>query len=295
MGDVRELQQPLQLPSLLFLLLPLVLTSCAPAGGVVVPVPAPVVVAPAPDPLAAPWVVTRSATAQSATITHEAVLELRADTVVRVDTVTSRITVRASHAPPSGSAPSRWVGTITSYGVAVGGGPSVTPAGLTLPIAFRGDVGPGATQPRFVTPATEDCSAAAGAAVQGIRDLWIALPDTLEVGTTWRDSTSYLVCRDAVPLRATVQRSFRATGASKREGVTVVSIERRATTTLTGSGVQFDEPVTITGRGESALMLEVALTGGAIRFGSGTASLEMTVAGKLRQQRVKQTGKISIQ
>jgi len=116
----------------------------------------------------------------------------------------------------------------------------------------------------------------------------------LRTGQEWSDSAAYVVCRDSIPLQTTVTRRFRVTGAMTRDGAVMVTIERRTGTTITGDGLQFGEPVHIEGAGTGALMLEVALDGGRVVFGSGESELRLTLTGRRRTQELTQRSRIAI-
>jgi hypothetical protein len=84
------------------------------------------------------------------------------------------------------------------------------------------------------------------------------------------------------------------TGALTRDSTVMVTIERRTTTSITGDGTQFGEPVRIEGTGHGALMLEVALDGGRVVFGSGESELHLTLTGRRRTQELTQRSRIAI-
>jgi hypothetical protein len=129
---------------------------------------------------------------------------------------------------------------------------------------------------------------------QGLRDLWFRAPDTLRVGTSWRDSTSYVTCRDGIPLQLSVRRDFRVRAVAERDGRAVLTIQRDTRSTLAGDGVQFGERVQFSGSGSGTLQFELEPTTGEFLGGSGTSALEFTMQSRLRTQRVQQAAVITL-
>ena len=174
-----------------------------------------------------------------------------------------------------------------------------TPAGITLPITVAASATPSgfgaALQWILTTPAEgAACSSVAWSVAQGLRDLWFRAPDTLRVGASWRDSTSYVTCRDGIPLQLSVRRDFRVRAVAERDGRAVLIIQRESHTTLLGDGVQFGEPVKFTGAGSGTLQFELAPATGEFLGGSGTSTLEFTMQSRLRTQRVQQAAVITL-
>jgi hypothetical protein len=183
---------------------------------------------------------------------------------------------------------------VVAYGVAVGGDTAVVPAGVTLPFSFTAESRADRAQPEFVIPDAANCALPNAAVVQGVRDTWLSLPDTLAPGTAWRDSTTYLTCRDGILLTVDAQRSFVVTGARMRDGQLAVLVQRATAWHVVGSGLQFGEPLTIRGEGEGTMALEVALAGGVILYGEGMSELRLEMEGSRRRQRLVQSSATEI-
>lgn len=252
---------------------------------------APAAVAPV-DLLATPWRLGNARAVRTQRITVTASLTSRVDSLVRTDSVASELLVtwgddsRAANAP----LPVR----VVRYGVRVA--PDTTwrvPPGVESPLELL------ATPEREAVPAlcaspAPACTAANIAAAQGWQESWLGLPNSLAPGTTWRDSTSYSVVRDSIPLAVTSVREFTIREAVLRDGAVVVVIDRRSTQQLAGEGRQFGEGVRITGRGEGLMRLEVALANGAVLRGDGTALLALQLVGRRRTQELLQESHITI-
>lgn len=221
-----------------------------------------------------------------------AVLTSQLDSVVRVDTLRSLLEVAWSSVP--GTAPPRIAGLVSDVRTALSTDSLATPAGLALPFSFTSEVRDPASQPSFVIPDAASCASAAGAFVQGVRETWLTLPDTLWPGRAWRDSSVYTTCRDGIQLTVESLREFTPSAARERDGQLVVIVSRRSRSRVAGDGVQFGEPIALLGEGEGALLLEVALSGGVIIRGEGTSELRLEMRGRRRMQRLVQESRLVI-
>lgn len=228
-------------------------------------------------------------------VTQRALITTRQDTLTKIDTVASELGAAFTQFVSA----NRISGSLTLFRVTSGSRPPATPAGITLPITVAASATPtglgAALQWILTTPAEgAACSSVAWSVAQGLRDLWFRAPDTLRVGTTWRDSTSYMSCRDGIPLQLAVRRDFRVRAVAERDGRAVLIIQRESHTTLLGDGVQFGEPVKFTGAGSGTLQFELAPATGEFLGGSGTSTLEFTMQSRLRTQRVQQAAVITL-
>jgi hypothetical protein len=260
----------------------------------VTPAPRPVVLAPTPaavDPLSAPWTVDAGSGAIKQRLTFEGALVSRVDTVERRDTL--RTVVAAEWSRVSGDGAARLAGLLTDFRVSADSTEPVTPDGLLLPVPFAATNGAGAAQARLTSPDPASCGLDA-AAVSALREVFITLPRRLEPGTSWRDSSTYVVCRDSIALTVRSEREFRVTGAERRDGMVVVLLERRSRTTMRGDGHQFGEPLTIEAEGDGHVQLAVRLSGGFVVSGSGESELRMTMRGRRRSQELTQRTRIEI-
>lgn len=283
-------------PLFRFALLPAVAAlfaaGCAPAAAPPAVRAVPVIEPVEHDPMTPPWSVRLTGALQTQTIDVVAALVSRVDTLERLDSLQSELTVRWSS--PSVSFPRRFIGSLQDYRVSLGADSLAAPLGLFLPIPFSAEQGDPSRQPVFMSPDAGRCDGPSYSLLHGVRDVWLSLPESLHPGQEWSDSAEYVVCRDSIPLRTTVDRRFRVTGALTRDSAVMVTIERRTTTTISGEGLQFGEPVRIEGTGAGALMLEVALDGGRVVFGSGESELHLTLIGRRRTQELTQRSRIAI-
>jgi hypothetical protein len=230
-------------------------------------------------------------------VTQRAIVTTRADSgLARVDTVSSELTTAFTQFVQA----LRISGSLTAYRVGTGTRAAVAPVGLTLPmtLAATSTAAPSsATMPSWTFTAPLEgtpCSSSAWSVAQGVRDLWYRTPDWLKVGTIWTDSASYTICRDAIPLRMHVDRTFRVTAVREHQGRAILTLVRDARSTLRGDGQQFGESVHFEGTGTGTLQYELDPAGGEMLGASGTSVLEFTMQSRLRTQRVQQAATITV-
>lgn len=279
------------------LLAAVIITGCTGAPGTSRPrtTPRPAAEVVPSDPLRLPWLVSRAAAPVEQIIHVAAILESRTDSLspARVDTLQSQLVVTWSS--PSIRYPLRFVGSVTDYRIGTAAGDSLERvAELPLPFSFSAEQRDRTMQAAFSSPVAAECATPQASVVHGVRDLWLSLPDTLSPGRTWKDSTTYVVCRDSIPLTMRVEREFRVTGAAWKDSVVVATIERRTVTRLSGNGLQFGEPISIRGEGTGSVMFEVSLSTGIALFASGESVLELSMTGRRRSQQLTQRSRISI-
>ena len=275
----------------------LVLGATLSACGAAAPLPSPRPEQPAPtaevrDPLAEPWMIRRAVGSVTHEIRLDAVLTSRIDSIEQSDTL--RAIVAASWSKVAGAGGARLSGLLTSSRIAgADTALATTPAGLNLPIPFAAQLGARGDQPRFTSPRADDCSAAA-AAVQSLREVMLSPPERLTKELSWADSARYVVCRDSLLLSVNSVRQYRVLGAVLRGGEVVVRVERRSTSTMSGDGTQFGEPLTIAAEGSGTAVLALRLDGGVPVAGEGDAELRMTMRGRRRTQELRQRTHITI-
>lgn len=286
-------------------LVALVVLACA---GAVACAPGALARAPRPEPegpvgvtasRAERWVVHTAGTPRTHELRLEGTLVSRIDSTERTDTLQSVLrTTWTFAAAPAGAqhVPERIAGSITEFRVSFGGSAALeAPPRLSMPVRYAAESGGASEQPLLTIPRPDECGVGASAsALSALRELWVSPPETLFVGRTWRDSTSYVTCRDSIPLTVTSTRAFRVLGAESRDGETFVRIARRSTTHLLGNGTQFGEPLQLEAEGVGEMLLELALDGGAIRSGAGESELRVEMRGRRRVQELVQRTRLTI-
>jgi hypothetical protein len=259
-------------------------------------VPNQVLTKPAPPSVAAPvprtsgpWAFHPSTQRQNFILDQTAVVAIRLDSAARVDTISTHAEITFTTAAGATS------GSVGAFVVQSAGRAAAVPPGLTLPFPFRAEYSASGQQLGFTAPRdASPCSSLALASAQSLRDLWFRMPDTLRVGSAWSDSSSYVVCRDGIPLRATVRRAFRVVDAVEWEGHTRLDIARTARTSIDGTGTQFGESITVSGTGSGTMLYTLDTVSGDVVSADGTSALDFSVRGRLRSQSVRQTVRSSV-
>jgi hypothetical protein len=262
------------------------------------PVPNQVLTKPAPVSASPPaprsngaWINRPSTALQRFTLDQHAVVTIGLDTAARTDTLSSHVELSFTGAPAGRSVN----GTVSAFLVGGAGRAAATPAGLVTPFPFRAAYSASGVQLGFTAPAdVTPCSSAERAAAESLRDLWFDAPDTLRVGSTWSDSSSYVTCRDGIPLRSTVHRMFHVSGSTARDGRVLLSVARLSRTVIDGSGSQFGDSVTVSGSGNGQLAYDFDPANGEILSASGNATLNFSLRSSQRTQIVRQAVEIRI-
>jgi hypothetical protein len=244
------------------------------------------------DSLAGPWTLRNLGRPRTQVVTLSAVLRSQVDTLVREDTLASQTVLEWSAVPDA--APPRIVGMVRDFAIIIGADSSWRPvADPPMPVSFVAVQPQPETQPSFTMPADTACSPRA-AVVQALRETWLSPPSRLAVGTRWRDSSEYTLCRDGIPLAVRSVRTYEVEGAEVSDGRLVLRVRRESSTTLAGHGLQFGDSITVTGTGRARATLSLALDGAAIVSGSGTSELRLELQGRRRTQQLVQHGALVI-
>jgi hypothetical protein len=186
-------------------------------------------------------------------------------------------------------------GTVGAFLVEGPGHPSATPEGLVTPFPVRGTYTARGLQLEFSAPFDiAPCSSTALGAAQSLRDLWFQAPDTLRAGSTWSDSSKYVICRDGIALHATVHRMFHVTGTSAYEGRPRLAITRLSRTVIDAAASQFGDQVTVSGSGNGQLVYDFDPGSGEVISASGNATLDLSLRSSQRTQLVHQAVEIKI-
>jgi hypothetical protein len=234
---------------------------------------------------AGPWIYRPSEQRQQFVVDQHAIVAVQLDSSTHTDTVSTHAEISFVISPATNAVS----GTVGAFAVQSAGRAAATPARLAVPFPVRAEYSARELQLDFSMPRDAGpCSSTALAAVQSLRDLWFRPPDTLRVGTLWGDSSSYVVCRDGIPLRATVHRFFHVAGAATREGRVLLTVVRSSVSVLDGSGMQFGEAVSVSGSGSSFLTYDVDPASGEVVAINGNSSLDFSLRSRRRTQVVHQ-------
>lgn len=244
------------------------------------------------DSLAGPWTLRNPGRPRAQLVTLSAVLQSRVDSISREDTVASQSLLEWSVVPDA--EPTRIVGMLREFSMIVGADSTwQAPDDPPMPVSFVAVQATSDAQPSLVTPADTACSSRA-AVVQALRETWLAPPARLSIGTRWRDSSAYPICRDGIVLQVQSVRDYVVEGATVRDGRLAIKVRRSSRTTLEGRGLQFGDSIAVTGEGEATASLDLSLDGAAILSGSGASELRLQMRGRRRTQELVQHGALVI-
>ncbi|WP_411280004.1 hypothetical protein [Gemmatimonas sp.] len=135
------------------------------------------------------------------------------------------------------------------------------------------------TNLRVVTrpPLANECDRPEVSAMQLARELLVRIPDGIEEGDQWRDSTVTLVCRNGVPL--TVYTTTHST-LDKLSRETLV-VKRESSTRLEGKGGTAFRAFELVGSGSGSQRIEIAAATGILERLQGTSTLTMQVVERI--------------
>ena len=255
-------------------------------------VPQPAIAAATPT-VTAGWGYRASPTRHQFVVAQRALLTIRQDTITRTDSVFSRTEVAYTIFASTG----RLTGSVTAFRAQLGTAVAATPVGLRVPFTFVATMFASRhVQLEFLSPAgaTTPCASVALSVSQSLRDLWFQPPDTLRIGTSWEDSATVMVCRDGIPLRAVVRRSFRVRAADGAAGHVILTVVRTSRASIDGEGAQSGEPVKVNGDSTGELVYLVDPATGTILSAEGASILHLQLTSRQRNQEIRQTSEIKI-
>lgn len=206
------------------------------------------------------------------------------------DSVSNRVFLRLTNRSATS-----WSGQVDSYDRIAGPSREIVssvPGNFPIPVSFS-LASPGESWTR-TTPAEGSCSVDAAIAAVA-REVVFTAPRRLDIGVTWQDSSVVPTCRDSIPLEVISVRRYRVVQSGVSADPNLVAVERTTTTRLRGTGRQFGESVTITGRGSGTMRFTLARTDGSIVTGEGEQTLDLQLDGRRRTQEVRQTTQITVQ
>jgi hypothetical protein len=245
--------------------------------------PTPIVAAAIPEPTSGPWLPRPTGAPTSFAIEQAARVRIEQDSVTREDSVASHTDVSLSIWRGG-----RFAGSITAFSSSGTGQASVTPRGLMFPLSFSGTISASGVLEVALPAPGATCASPGPSVILSSRDLWLRLPDTLRIGTTWTDSSSTMTCRDGIPLRMNAHRTFRLERSDARDAGVVLLVSRSQRVTLDGAGSQWGEAVRVSGAGAGEMILTLDAGTGVVVEAAGHSTLDLTFMSPRRTQRVHQ-------
>lgn len=240
--------------------------------------------------LVGPWRAAATGASQRVSVTTRAILNISDEALARTDTLSATLDARFTVLGRD----QRIEGSLLDYRVAQGTAPATAPAGLVVPKTFSvASTAPGGLVFRVPAEASA-CSDPALSILQGMYDAWIPLPDSLVTGREWSDTVHTVSCRDRLPVRGTNVRRFRVQRADAPDGRVLLTIERRAKGTVSGTGDQFGEPVSFDGTSSGTMSYVLDVAAGQLVRATGASTLELTFKSPRRNQRVRQDSDVTL-
>ncbi len=105
----------------------------------------------------------------------------------------------------------------------------------------------------------------------------VAVPASLAIGSTWRDTAAVTTCRGEIPVTSHAVREYIVEGPDTVAGVPAIRVRRLSTWTLGGSGTEGGQPVALSGTGRGTATLHLSPGLGALLSAIGTARVTLTV------------------
>ena len=226
------------------------------------PAPSPPPARGAPPPVAPPSAEARSWTFRYAPGTHR--YEIQSDATVELQSDTSKQTaplrtVALVTLAIEAAADSQLTvtGRVDSFAVSRG---ELIPAPDSAPPPPRERAVYSATITPTGRPLTQrvagaDSCDAAEPFLAAARELIVAVPPALAVGTRWSDSVATTVCRSGIPVTTGTVRDYEVEAAEPFNGRRAVRVRRRDAFTLAGAGAPRGQSVSLTGRGTGTATL----------------------------------------
>jgi hypothetical protein len=187
-------------------------------------------------------------------------------------------------------------GLVRSAMVRTGGAPEAALPGITLPLVFSGAPTPLGTQHVLIgrNVPTDPCQSPAPVLLNSIRDLFVAVPETLTIGRVWSDSGHSESCRGGARLTGSTTRRFSVRGYEVRDGLSVLLVDQRSTSRLRGMATRGGDTTVVEGLGSGTGELVLDATTGAIVSATASATLEILIRGAVRSERARQLLRTSV-
>jgi hypothetical protein len=168
-------------------------------------------------------------------------------------------------------------GSVDSFTVSRGAGIPEPEAPSEARARFSATLSPIGQVSAFEGPTVEGCGSPIPSLLAQARELLVAVPASLAVGSRWRDTTVVGTCRGEIPVTTHTVREYVVEGPDSLAGVPAIRVRRTSTMTLGGSGTQGGQPVSVAGRGASTATLYLSPTVGALLGATGTSRVTLTV------------------
>lgn len=243
-----------------------------------------------PAPPAAPavptsWVIARDLLAREYLVEQAAEISITTDSGTSTDT--STLVVEATVRSTTGGGVS---GLVRSASVRSAAATNASFPGVVLPLVFSGTPPSRGSQHQLTgrnVPA-DPCQSPSHVLLGSIRDLFVSLPDTVKLGTTWADSGHYDGCRGGARLIGSSVRRFSLRSYEVRDGQALLLVDHRSTSRLRGMATRSGDTTVVEGVGSGSGEFAIDAISGAIVSMTTSASLEISIRGAVRLERARQ-------
>lgn len=221
----------------------------------------------------------------------ESVAQIERDSAGRKEsqrvTSTARVTVRLRRAQNGAFEGS---GRVDAYALRTEG---TATAAITDSVRFDATLDAQSLRVVLHPPLVNECDRPEAGPLAIARELLLRVPSAVSVGDTWRDSTTYIVCRALVPLTVRTVSTYTVTDTSRDTSGPVFQLQRVSVLRVDGKLSAPWRSVDIAGTGAATLQASVSTTSGAVQQVTSTSTLMLSVTDRsspaaVRTQQVTQ-------
>ena len=203
-------------------------------------------------------------------------IELASDTLSRRIPVETTARFTLTLAPAAGRALTL-TGSVDSFAVSRGEGIPAPDMATEARATFSAILSPTGNVSAFKPPPEQECGSPLHPLLTTARDLVVAVPQSLAVGSTWQDTATATTCRGEIPVTTHAIREYVVEGPDTLAGVPAIRVRRTSTLTLGGSGTQAGQPVALSGTGRGTATLYLSPAVGALIGAVGASRSTLTV------------------
>lgn len=141
-----------------------------------------------------------------------------------------------------------------------------------------------ATSLRVVTRPSlaNECDRAETSATALARELLLRIPNTVQVGSRWIDSTIAFVCRSSVPIAVRTVNDYVVERIDGREKNAMVHVRRALTVRMDGKLASPWRPLEISGVGSGSQLIVIDAVRGAVQSLTGTSTITLQFTDRSR-------------
>jgi len=173
-----------------------------------------------------------------------------------------------------------------------------SPPSFTLPLVFVGNItdhnivlrSVGATQSNYSAP----CSDSTQTILSTINRDLIVVPREMFTNQSWQDSTSNTICSGSLPLVVSMIRTYRITGETILDGITMLRLERTEKLLASGQGSQGQHQISLHGTGLGKAEVFIDRASGLLLSLTAVNQMELAIKSSGRIQNFTQTSQETV-